>query len=660
MNDGDYAASKVTLMGTLNGTGTFSRVRYRFDNVFLETEDLLSVHLPASVPLPNQTLVVDGVHGAPPFEKANTQLPTAIFHRDIHQRQHHYLNISYTRVGIFQQDEHLRREPLRQCSRWETRPVYVMQVPHPFNVWHVWNDALQGAYQTLREEGHLPLALVHDDGTTMEEYTEGLDEECHWKIDVYGNGSAYRPTECLAKVGVLPKRSLECSFKFDEWCRPGVVAYNRSSGPIILMAKGSIWPDRKWRHMFTALSDDVKEWKDVVGTCFKELYIVKSHTLDFYTALFSSYPDFAAAQKQRVGGLQAFNQLMETAERHHRNVRHEQKPVIDAWSGYDSPDLEILRQGVGPENIGALSVLREIRSTSIDEGNLSREEIEEVNRMRREETKDMLQFVKELQHAQEEEEEATLRGGAAPKKRPARRAPDVYSQFFPTGSSPRPVVTFMWRTSFKRCAANEADILTYILLRYNVTVHVTTFNEPLMETMHLMNSTDVLIGMHGAGWTNAIFLKRGAAAMQLHPYGWKNPNTRIPIRGGSYKSIIKAKEALYVEWTNPFANYSFFRPQDFISQERKGTPAPFKFSLHPDPLVKVPYAAGNNVGAHWIYQNTLVKIRDFAVKFDRMMELKGIKPMRVLGPEVVVAVASTAAMEGSTGSEAAAAAELNF
>jgi hypothetical protein len=170
----------------------------------------------------------------------------------------------------------------------------------------------------------------------------------------------------------------------------------------------------------------------------------------------------------------------------------------------------------------------------------------------------------------------------------------------------------------------------------------------------------VLIGIHGAGWTNAIFLKRGAAAMQLHPYGWKNPSTRIPIRGGSYKSIIRAKEALYVEWTNPFANYSFFRPQDFISQERKGTPAPFKFSLHPDPLVKVPYAAGNNVGAHWIYQNTLVKIRDFAVKFDRMMELKGIKPMRVLGPEVVVAVASTAAMEGSTGSEAAAAAELNF
>ncbi len=121
----------------------------------------------------------------------------------------------------------------------------------------------------------------------------------------------------------------------------------------------------------------------------------------------------------------------------------------------------------------------------------------------------------------------------------------------------------------------------------------------------------------------------------------------LPL-GGAYKAIAKAKETLYVEWVNPFAKYSFFRAADFKSMEKRGTPVPFKYSLHPDPDVKLPYALGTNIGSQWIYQNTLVSIRDLAVKLDKMMALKGIKPLRVLGPEVVSV------------SEAAAAAELNF
>ncbi|KAL4545351.1 hypothetical protein Ndes2526B_g00033 [Nannochloris sp. 'desiccata'] len=217
-NDGDYVASKVTLMGSLNGTGTFTRVRYRFDNVFLETENLISVHLPASVPLPTKPLLVDGVHGAPPIVASATEPPTVFYHRDINQKQEHYLNISYTHISISQQDEHLRKEPLRKCTRWETRPVYLMYVPHPYNVWHVYNDALMGLFQTLREEGHLPLAEI-DEAGNMVEYLEGLDPKCQWKLDLYGNGSAYRPEKCLPKTGRLPnsssssENSIKCSPK---------------------------------------------------------------------------------------------------------------------------------------------------------------------------------------------------------------------------------------------------------------------------------------------------------------------------------------------------------------------------------------------------------------------------------------------------------------
>ena len=35
--------------------------------------------------------------------------------------------------------------------------------------------------------------------------------------------------------------------------------------------------------------------------------------------------------------------------------------------------------------------------------------------------------------------------------------------------------------------------------------------------MNLLSRTDVLIGMHGAGWTNGIFIKHGATCLQVRP-----------------------------------------------------------------------------------------------------------------------------------------------
>ena len=54
--------------------------------------------------------------------------------------------------------------------------------------------------------------------------------------------------------------------------------------------------------------------------------------------------------------------------------------------------------------------------------------------------------------------------------------------------------------------------------------------EPLLEAMELLQHADVLIGMHGAGWTNGMFVKHGAVAMQMFPYGWRLPDNST-IRG---------------------------------------------------------------------------------------------------------------------------------
>ena len=41
---------------------------------------------------------------------------------------------------------------------------------------------------------------------------------------------------------------------------------------------------------------------------------------------------------------------------------------------------------------------------------------------------------------------------------------------------------------------------------------MTTFGGPLWETMQLVHGTDVFLGMHGAGFTNLLWLRQVHAA----------------------------------------------------------------------------------------------------------------------------------------------------
>lgn len=88
----------------------------------------------------------------------------------------------------------------------------------------------------------------------------------------------------------------------------------------------------------------------------------------------------------------------------------------------------------------------------------------------------------------------------------------------------------------------------------------------------LLGASDVLIGMHGAGWTNALLLKPGASAMQLMPYGYccaMEPIGR-PIRGTAYRSLVLAGGGLYSQWTNQRRRYAYMRRHDFWSIKQQG------------------------------------------------------------------------------------------
>lgn len=50
----------------------------------------------------------------------------------------------------------------------------------------------------------------------------------------------------------------------------------------------------------------------------------------------------------------------------------------------------------------------------------------------------------------------------------------------------------------------------------------------LPTAMHLIQQTRLLIGMHGAGLTHAVFLKEGSALFELYPYAYQRYKERFP------------------------------------------------------------------------------------------------------------------------------------
>jgi hypothetical protein len=187
--------------------------------------------------------------------------------------------------------------------------------------------------------------------------------------------------------------------------------------------------------------------------------------------------------------------------------------------------------------------------------------------------------------------------------------------------SPRPVVTYMCRNTFSRAVLNEHEILKYILSRYNVTLRVTTFEEPLLTVMETLSTSDVLLGMHGAGWTNGLFLKRGAASLQMFPYGWRLADGST-VRGYNYREIVLASETKYFEWVNPNRHHAFFRRIDFSKRWH------LEYKLHGDPTWPLP--SNSWPGNPWIYQNTYVDMKEFGPLIDDMMAAVGIGKMTEL------------------------------
>lgn len=85
-------------------------------------------------------------------------------------------------------------------------------------------------------------------------------------------------------------------------------------------------------------------------------------------------------QKHRFHALQAFTQFLSSTLRKQHAIEKERVEGRSApWPGYEDPALERLRQGIGPEDVALVQVLKPTSST-MQAGHMTAEEIAELER----------------------------------------------------------------------------------------------------------------------------------------------------------------------------------------------------------------------------------------------------------------------------------------
>jgi Glycosyltransferase 61 len=654
--------SKAVVQVSASGTGLMNKFYFRFDNVQLSRDKITVYYDPDSFTPPTEEHWVDIISG----NTTTPQLPTMIVLKgDLHNTQWFYLPVEYLPAT-----EH---QP--QCASWINPMAYLLQVRYSYNIWHTWNEGLMGIFQTLRELGQLPMASVGPNGK-LEEITDGMGEDCAFVYD-HLQGKVVPEPKCPPRTGLLERSN--CDPKTELWCKPGAVVSARRAGggPIIVPYTASSVMN-VWAHLYSSMTQDIRDWSEVEGSCFRNLVVGKSSTLNFYQAINNTEPDPEALVKfpridnleARVEAMAVFKQFVHSAQKEY--IEAEEAKGAAPWEGYRSRALERLRRGVGPEDLveGVLDginarevpgMLREerhelrqrwkmhdrlveravqrymeryggaseARGAAISEGKQHIDDYEDdyegVAAQTVKQHEDGL-----LDGAGESEDEMTVAVAKKIKKTSIRRtllssnnvsgassssslsitakgskisaaqflarrslidnnaASGALKKWFDKEAvyhheTPRPVVTYMSRNFFSRGVLNEGDILAYILARYNVTLRVTTFEEPLHLVMDSLSTTDVMFGMHGAGWTNGLFIKRGATTMQMFPYGWRLPD-RTTLRGFNYREIILASECPYEEWVNPVRENAFFRRSDYSKKSGWN----MTYSLHPEPDMPLP------------------------------------------------------------------------
>lgn len=178
-----------------------------------------------------------------------------------------------------------------KCKQWIEKPTYLLQIRFPKNIWHVLTEGLMNTFQTLREQGYLPLVDI-DNNYTIKEYTKDLTTDCLYVYDekrrrfveqVDSYACKGRRGDAAQGAGIFPS---SCDPGGEVWCTPGTISYsnNRRNSPLLLVFKATkLLPP--WKRLFKSLTNDIMYWGKAPGTCFRELYIGHSNSVSYHLNL---------------------------------------------------------------------------------------------------------------------------------------------------------------------------------------------------------------------------------------------------------------------------------------------------------------------------------------------------------------------------------------
>ncbi|KMZ62584.1 Glycosyltransferase [Zostera marina] len=123
--------------------------------------------------------------------------------------------------------------------------------------------------------------------------------------------------------------------------------------------------------------------------------------------------------------------------------------------------------------------------------------------------------------------------------------------------SKKPPVLLLLSRYKSRVILNEKEVVRVATeIGFHVEVAPPTRMRSLLDASKLVNSCNVLMGVHGAGMTNMVFLPTGAVVLQVVPLGldWaakvyygKGPTERLGLKYVEYKSTAE-ESSLYTQY----------------------------------------------------------------------------------------------------------------
>lgn len=191
----------------------------------------------------------------------------------------------------------------------------------------------------------------------------------------------------------------------------------------------------------------------------------------------------------------------------------------------------------------------------------------------------------------------------------------------------------------KRFVLNEAELVVAMLENMNVEVQLLPLESmTLYEQLAALRATTILVGIHGSGLNNAIFLPKGACVVQLLPFG-------LNYRGAFQQNAVKASVD-YKEWQLADKTRAVFH-WEFLGEKEL---ARGKDAI----LAKGSPKGGELVYTFWINQDLVVPVdeviavlRDAIATSPLNRALTGLPPRGPRDRDVVVAKGPPTRLRGA-------------